>query len=101
VSLSHLDQTIELDRGEARPLWWATAFVWKRTMDALGDAPTGQLTAGQVGLPRRKPRRFRLSVAELAVLQTYVVPTAHAGSRVVLGKVQHKSLNLAQYLRFD
>ena len=122
MSLAHLDQVIELERGEAGQLWWAVADCGRRNLVRLHLRPealvesAGVVVAlpvlervarrlkrlderelGHVGLPRRKPVKFRLKVDELAAIMLYVWPHACSGY-VVLGKVQQKSLNLTQYV---
>jgi hypothetical protein len=124
MNLSHLDQIIELDRGEAGQLWWAVADCGRRNLVRLHMRPGTQVeSAGvvvalptlervarrlkriddrersHVGLPRRKPVKFRLKVDELVAIMLHVWPHAYSG-HVVLGKVQQKSLNLEQYIHF-
>ncbi|GAB3660058.1 hypothetical protein GCM10027594_30560 [Hymenobacter agri] len=127
MQLAHLDQVIALERGEARELWWAMAECGRRNLARLSrplGAPVdsaGVVVAlpalervarrlkridererHQVGIPSRRPKKFRLRVDELAALMLYVWPESlpgHAG-HVVLGKVQQKSLNLESRIRW-
>ena len=117
-------QTIELERGEAFQLYMAVATVWQNATQAVRQEPPQPLELGlllalplmnrlgkrlhkvcesdacQVGKPRRKPRAFHLSCEEVAVVTRHVLPVADLLARPVLGKVQQKSLNLAQYISF-
>ena len=124
MSLAHLDQIIELERGEAGQLWWAVADCGRRNLVRLlhphGDKveSAGVVVAlpmlarvarrlkridereqHHIGLPRRRPVKFRLKVEEVAALMLYVWPHAASG-HVPLGKVQQKSLNLDQRMDF-
>ena len=54
-----------------------------------------------VGIPSRRPKKFRLKVDELVAIMLHVYPHASYLAPVVLGKVQQKSLNLEQYIRFS
>ena len=123
MSLAHLDQVIELERGEAGQLWWAVADCGRRNLFRLCSPGTLVEHAGivpalrvlervanrlkrldeqelsHVGIPSRKPKKFRLKVDELVAIMLYVVPTTWSG-HVPLGKVQQKSLNLDQYIKF-
>ncbi|MDO7851584.1 hypothetical protein [Hymenobacter convexus] len=121
MSLAHLDQCIELGRGEAGELWWAVAEVGRRNLARLSRPLGARVDAAgvvvalpalervarrlkriderersHVGIPSRKPKRFRLKVDELAALMLYVWPESAPGhmGHVSLGKVQQKSLNL-------
>lgn len=124
MNLPHLDQIIELERGQAGELWWAVADCGRRNLVRLHmQQPCQVESAGvvvalpalervakrlkriderelrHVGLPRRKPVRFRLKVDEVVAIMLYVWP--HAGSgHVVLGKVHQVSLNLEQVICF-
>ncbi|WP_210521595.1 hypothetical protein [Hymenobacter terricola] len=124
MNLSHLDQIIELERGEAGLLWWAVADCGRRNLVRLHMRPGRQVeSAGvvvalpvlervakrlkridnrelrHVGIPRRKPVKFRLKMDELVAIMLYVWPHAWSG-HVPLGKVQQKSLNLEQFIDF-
>ena len=121
--LAHLDQVIELERGEAGQLWEAVADCGRRhllrVLDGRRPESAGIVVAlpvlervaqrlkridererAHVGRPRRRPVKFRLGVDELVGLMLYVFPHACSG-RVVLGKVQQKALNLAPGIRFS
>ena len=123
-SLAHLDQVIELERGEAGQLWWAVADCGRRNLVRLHMQPPCRVeSAGvvvalpalervarrlrridereqhQVGLPRRRPVRFRLKVDELVAIMLYVFPHATSG-HVPLGKVHQVSLNLDRCIDF-
>jgi hypothetical protein len=119
-----LPQTIELERGDALQFYWAVARVWTEACQAPLQVVPVPLDAGllvalpllqrlgrrlykvsqnettQVGKPTRKPRRFKMSCEELAVVMRHVLPKASLGARSVLGKVQQKSLNLTPYIHF-
>lgn len=126
MNLHHLDQIIELERGEAGQLWWAIFDCGRRNALRLGMRPgeghrvdsAGVVVAlpvlnrvakrlkrlderelSHVGIPSRKPKRFRLKVDELVAIMLYVWPHA-ASCKVPLGKVHQKSFNLEQYIRF-
>ncbi|UOQ96636.1 hypothetical protein MUN81_15475 [Hymenobacter sp. 5317J-9] len=127
MNLAHLDQVIELERGEAGQLWWAVSEVGRRNLARL-SRPLGARvdSAGivvalpalariakrlkridereqhHVGVPGRKPKKFRLKVDELVALMLHVWPESAPGhmGHVPLGKVQQKSLNLEQCIRF-
>ncbi|MBJ6109456.1 hypothetical protein JAO73_10555 [Hymenobacter sp. BT523] len=115
MRLPHLDQVVELHRGEARALAAAVLEAGQRHAApppaalVLAWAPLERLRRRlcrvalaeetHVGLPPRRPRRFRLPHDELIALMLYVVPVATT-ARVPLGKVQQKSLNLAHLMRF-
>ena len=101
MKLPHLDQIIELERGEAGQLWWAVADCGRRNLARL-QLPLGAKveSAGvvvalpalervarrlkriddrelsHVGLPRRKPVKFRLKCDELVAIMLYVWPHA-------------------------
>lgn len=124
MSSLHFPQTIELERGEAFQLYLAVATVWRDASAAPSQQPpqplalelllalplmnrlgkrlykVQQAEQRQVGKPRRKPRPFRLSCEEVAVITRHVLPAAALLARSVLGKVQQKSLNLAPYVQF-
>ena len=125
MNFPHLDQVIELERGEAGQLWWAVADCGRRNLVRLHMRPGTRVeSAGVVvalpalervakrllritdrelsrmGLPRRKPVKFRLKVDELAAIMLYVWPHACSG-HVVLGQVHQKSLNLDQDIKFN
>lgn len=119
-----LPQTIALERGEALQLYLAVATVWREAMAAPHQQPpqplalglllalpvlqrlgkrlyrVGQAEAGRVGKPSARPRAFRLSGEEVAVLTSHVLPGAGLLARPVLGKVQQKSLNLTPFVIF-
>lgn len=121
-----LPQTIELERGEAYLLGLAIGHVWRAANEATGAEPPRPLELGlllalpvlqrlgrrlwrakeaeevaaQLGTPRHKPRAFRLSCEEVAVVMHYVLPRASFLTAGVLGKVQQKSLNLTPYVNF-
>ena len=125
-SLAHLDQIIELERGEAGQLWWAIADCGRRNalrllarpgeglpVESAGVvvalAPLGRVARRlkrlderelrHVGIPSRRPTKFRLRVDELVAIMLYVWPTSASG-HVPLGKVQQKSLNLEPRIRW-
>jgi hypothetical protein len=122
MSLAHLDQTIELERGEAGQLWWAVADCGRRNLVRLltpGLCPesAGVVVAlpvlervakrlkrlderelSHVGIPGRKPKKFRLKVDEVVAIMLYVYPRASFLAPVALGKVQQKSLTLESYI---
>lgn len=124
MSVLVLPQVIELERGEAGQFYWAVARVWveasqaplqyepipldvnllialpvlKRLGKRLYNLSQNETT--HVGKPRRKPRAFRLSCEEVAVVVQHVLPVAPLQARAVLGKVQQKSLNLSRYVKF-
>ncbi|UOQ99885.1 hypothetical protein MUN81_10380 [Hymenobacter sp. 5317J-9] len=125
MRLPHLDQTIDLERGDAGQLWWAVADCGRRNaarllspqgtaVEAAGIVPAlgclervakrlkrlDERERTRVGLPRRKPVKFRLQVDELVAIMLYVYPRASFLAPAPLGKVQQKSLNLEPYIRF-
>ena len=119
-----LPQTIELQRGEALQLYLALGTVWREANQAPLQQPPQPLELGlllampylrklakrlervcraeaeHVGKPARRPRNFRLSCEEVAVVTKHVLPAAGMLARPALGKVQQKSLNLAPYVNF-
>jgi hypothetical protein len=121
VKLPHLDQVLELQRGEARQLLEHLTTLGERMAFVLSPEGHGSLkphellalpalnrvtgrvrrlalsAAAQVGKASGRPRRFRLSYDELIALRLCVPVT---GLDAVLGKVQQKSLNLAPYVNF-
>lgn len=123
MNLPHLDQIIELERGEAGQLWWAVADCGRRNLARLQlgsrtDSP-GVVVAlpalervakrlkriderenNHVGVPSRRPVKFRLKVDELVAIMCYVWPYAKFLAAVPLGKVHQKSLNLDSYIKF-
>lgn len=124
MNFSHLDQIIELERGEAGQLWWAVADCGRRNLVRLHMRPgvhvesPGVVVAlpalervakrlkriddrerSHVGIPRRKPVNFRLRCDELVAIMLYVWPHAASG-HLVLGKVHQVSLNLDQFIDF-
>ncbi len=124
MNLRHLDQIIELERGEAGQLWWAVSDCGRRNLVRLHmQHATRVESAGVVvalpalervarrlktiderercfsGIPSRRPKKFRLKVDELVAIMLYVWPHAASG-HVVLGKVQQQSLNLDQRIKF-
>lgn len=128
--MTHLDQVVELERGEAAALGHALSGAWKRAMSCFsGDPVTRRATTGEYlavavfeKLARRlfkrhewelahppafrksrarpAPWRLRLHGEELAVVMTYCWPHATIFDRVVLGKIQQKSLNIEYCLNF-
>jgi hypothetical protein len=124
MSVIALPQTIELERGDALQLYWAVARVWTEACQAPLQVVPVPLDAGllvalpllkrlgkrlyrvsqnettQVGKPKPKPRRFKMSCEEVAVVMRHVLPSASLAARPVLGKVQQKSLNLTSYIHF-
>ncbi|WP_210516410.1 hypothetical protein [Hymenobacter terricola] len=126
MKLPHLDQIIELQRGEAGQLWWAVADCGRRNtvrlcsrnaslrVESAGIVPAlaalervarrlkrvDERELSHVGVPRQKPVKFRLHVDELVAIMLYVVPTTWSG-HVPLGKVQQKSLNLDHLIHFN
>ena len=124
MNLPHLDQIIELELGEAGQLWGAVADCGRRNLVRLHMQHPAQVeSAGvvavlsvlervarrlkriderersHVGIPSRKPKKFRLKVDELVAIMLYVLPVA-TSARVPLGKVQQQSLNLDQHIDF-
>ena len=127
MKLPHLDQTIELDRGEAGQLWGAVADCGRRNLarlllkpsegmrvEAAGLVPAlgalervakrlktiDERELRHVGVPSRKPKKFRLKVDELVAIMLYVYPRASWLAPGPLGKVQQVSLNLERYVQF-
>lgn len=123
MRLPHLDQVIELQRGEAGLLGWAVADKCRRTLARTGaDRPVpgalllalpalqrvakrlqalDQRELNVVGVPSRKPHRFRLRYDEVVAMMLYVFPEPISAARVPLGKVQQKALNLARWIDFQ
>ena len=123
MKLPFLDQTIELDRGEAHELQHVVGNVCLGVIQSLQAERPAPLPAGlmlafpilrrlvprfgriaqaelfRMGLPKSKAAKFRLSYEEMAALMLYVVPVA-TSARVPLGKVQQKSLNLDLFIAF-
>jgi predicted metalloprotease len=126
MSLPHLDQIIELERGEPGQLWTAVAECGQRnTLRLLMRPGTGfrvdsagvvvalatlnkvakrlkkldEKELSHVGIPSSKPKKFRLKVEEVVAIMLYVWPHATSG-HYVLNKVHQKSLNLEPYIRF-
>lgn len=123
MKLPYLDQTLELERGEAQELAHVVGTVCLDVLATLQAVcpwpmPPGLLLAlpallrvanrciklsqqefARVGLPRQQPHKFRLSYDELVALMLYVVPKA-TSAFVVLGKVHQKSLNLDLFVDF-
>ena len=123
MKIPFLDQVVELERGEAHALQHVVGTVCLAVIDVLqaerpAPMPAGLLLAFpvlrrlvtrlgkvaqqeffRVGRPGPQPVRFRLSYEELVALMLHVQPRATSGF-VVLGKVQQKSLNLEQYIKF-
>ncbi|MBF9239484.1 hypothetical protein I2I05_18975 [Hymenobacter sp. BT683] len=124
MSFPHLDQVIELNRGEAGQLWWAVADCGRRNAirlhqnQGLRVESAGVVVAlpallrvakrlkrlddrelRRVGVPKNKPVQFRLRCDELVALMLYVWPHSYSG-HVVLGKVQQVSLNLEHLIKF-
>lgn len=125
MKLPHLDQIIELERGEAGQLWWAVADCGRRNLMRLCTQPPSRVESPgvvvalsvlervakrlkridererqHVGKPSRQPAKFRLKVDELVAIMLYVWPRSVSG-HVPLGKVQQKSLNLEHLVRFS
>jgi hypothetical protein len=123
--LAHLDQVIELERGEAGELWWAISECGRRNLARLSRPPGARVEAAgvvvalpalervarrlkrlderernHVGIASRKPKKFRLQVDELVALMLYVWAESAPGhmGHVPLGKLQQKSLNLESYI---
>lgn len=124
MNLPHLDQIIELERGEAGQLWGAVADCGRRNLVRLHmQHPVQVESAGvvavlsvlervarrlkriderelhHVGVPRRKPVKFRLKVDELVAIMLYVFPHSYS-ALVPLGKVHQKALNLEHLICF-
>lgn len=129
MKLPHLDQLVLLERGEAgllakalavlvRDVTQATRPVSMTTAIALPALATLATTLGRRHLReqlapvrpgrRPKPRTFRISYDQLAVLLHYRVPMCYCGLndteqlqlRSVVGKFQQKALNLEHVIRF-
>jgi hypothetical protein len=107
MKLPNLDQVIELQRGEAGRLWWAIADKCRRVvaLPALHRVAKRLQTLDNrelavVGVPPKKPRKFRLHYDELVAIMLYVFTEPISGARVPLGKIQQKSLNLADVIKF-
>lgn len=123
MSRAHLDQVIELHYGEARQLCWQIGDLLNRVA-LRSQRPTpepvdghlflalpalqrvakrlyrlAQRDADAIGPPRARPWRFRMKADEVVAIVLHVQPTA-TGAWVELGKVQQKSLNLAQWLQW-
>lgn len=121
----HLDQIIELQRGEAGQLCFAIADCGRRNLVRLHMRPGRRVESpgvvvalpvlervarrlkriaereqAHVGIPRRKPVKFRLRCDELVAIMCYVFPLAELSARVVLGKVHQVSLNLEHLIKF-
>ena len=125
MRLTHLDQIIELERGEADVLCSAVMAYGERAVQQLHNLSAPALPATQLlglaalervaarlwrlnvreqartGMPRRKPTAFRLRADELVAVMLYVFPHADISARVVLGKVHQQSLNLDRYVNFS
>ncbi|WP_310391468.1 hypothetical protein [Hymenobacter sp.] len=129
MRLAHLDQFIELERGEAGLLAkaldvlvrdvthaeQAVPYLEAITLPALATLATKltRLHQRELAAPLRpgkrpKPRRFRVSYDQLAVLLYYRLSLPHCELsrieqlqlRVVMGKFHQQSLNLAQFFKF-
>jgi len=124
MRLPHLDQIMELERGEAGQLWWAIAEKWARTIAVTAAEPPEPVEAmlllalpvlqrvakrlytidqrelSRRGKPAGRPQRFRLRHDELIVIMRFVATERISLARVPLGKVQQKSLNLEHYITF-
>ena len=123
MSLNHLDQVIELHYGEPRQLFWQIGDLLNRVA-LRSQRPTpvpvdgnlflalpalkrvakrlyrlAQRDADAIGPPRARPRRFRMKADEVVAIMLHVQPVA-TGGFFELGKVQQKSLNLDQYIKF-
>ena len=129
MKLPHLDQLVPLERGEAGLLAKALAVLVRDvtqatrpvhvmdaiTLPALATVATRltrlhqreQLVPVRPG-KRPKPRAFRVSYDQLAVLLHCRVALFYTGLegyeqlqlQVVLGKFQQQSLNLTHFIRF-
>jgi hypothetical protein len=124
MKLPFLDQTIELERGEANDLCHVVGQACLSVMATLEAERPVPMPAGlmlalpalarvvqrlgrlaqkdltHVGRPKRKPHTFRLSFDELVAVMLYVQPYAGT-AHVPLGKVQQKSLNLELFIDFS
>lgn len=124
MTIVKFSQLVELEHGDAQQLYLAVATVWRTAYEALIQEPPHPIDislllalpvlqrlgkrlykvceadTNQVGKPRYKPRLFRFSCEEVAVVMRYVWPTGTTFTAGVLGKVQQKSLNLAPYVNF-
>lgn len=124
MSPLHLPQTIELVPGEAYLLSLAIGHVWREANEATSAVPPRPLELGlllalpvlqrlgkrlwrlkeaqeqavRLGTGRHRPRAFRLTCEEVAVVTRHVLPRATCFTAGVLGKVQQKSLNLVAYV---
>jgi hypothetical protein len=116
MRLPHLDQLIDLHRGEAAQLLGAIAAVAPvrsrpvaapllLALPVLGRLGKRLQALDQrerrvVGPPPRRPRRFRLRHDEVIALMLYVFPAPGIVARVPLGRVQQVSLSLARWIDF-
>ncbi|WP_310396017.1 hypothetical protein [Hymenobacter sp.] len=129
MKLPHLDQVVDLERGEAGLLAkalgvlvrdvthaeQAVPYLEAIALPALATLATklARLHQRELAAPPRpgqrpKPRRFRLSYDQLAVLLYYrlTLPYCELSRieqlqlRVVVGKFHQQSLNLAQFFKF-
>ena len=123
MSLAHLDQVIEFEHGQPHQLCWEIGNVLRRVAAGAALEPPrrvdarlflalpvlqrvarrlyrlAQRDADAIGPPRARPWRFRMKADEVVAIMLHVQPVA-TGAWVELGKVQQKSLNLAQWLQW-
>ena len=124
MKLSFLDQIIELERGEANDLCHVVGQACLGVMATLAAERPAPMPAGLmlalpalrrlvqrlgklsqqelfcVGIPKKRPQKFKLAYDEVAALMLYVFPYATT-AHVPLGKVQQKSLNLELFVDFS
>jgi hypothetical protein len=130
MKLPHLDQLVPLDRGDAGVVAKALSVLVQdvthatRPVTALEAIMLPALAALATRLvrvhqreqatpvrpgKRPKPRNFRLSYDQLAVLLHHRQSLFYCGLQeieqlqlqVVIGKIQQKSLNLAHWIKFN
>jgi hypothetical protein len=121
MNLPFLDQTVELERGEAHELRHVVGNVCLSVIENLQaqyprpQSPelmlafpvlvrlvkrfgsVAQQELFRVGKPKAGPIKFKLSYLETVALMRHVMPVATAAF-VPLGKVHQKSLNLDQLI---